>query len=412
MKHRGKSSKLKYERALIDGLRPLLEAACLPPGVDHYPSERNAQLRSKTRRHSSCPMQCRIWLRLVFVDADVILHRNVHRGNCQHFLRPVVGGRRSPLRPTILRDVLRAGSRASWCAPWATSSLGSPAMIEQVRSQSSVAGSFHVSTAGKKRKGNHLASRLYKESFRRVLCSKIVGSYIAALRRSLDGIVISWPGVKLAVHNDPRYRTTPTVRETEVAVVADAALSVAEGDTVQVFTNDDAKRQLNVQPEFVLCRVNFGVLEFQPEVQKAPTGLPVESLTHHGRACRLHTTNAHIKEISPSGGLREEHPHDVDGGIDHSSGTARVSHRVFSIRNTCVIEDLKASERCSYQLGHDQLRVRSTARFPLAFLYDLRVHGGLVHQSNLRLGKGAGISFRLFFQGVMIAGTLIKRAFK
>ena len=41
---------------------------------------------------------------------------------------------------------------------------------------------------------------------------------------------------------------------------------------------------------------------------------------------------AHIKEFSPSGGLREERPHDVDGGIDHSSGAARVCHRVSLTR--------------------------------------------------------------------------------
>ena len=34
-----------------------------------------------------------IWSGLVFVDADVILHRGVHRRDRQHFLWPIVGWR-------------------------------------------------------------------------------------------------------------------------------------------------------------------------------------------------------------------------------------------------------------------------------------------------------------------------------
>jgi len=62
-----------------------------------------------------------------------------------------------------------------------------------------------------------------------------------------------------------RDGTTPTVRETKVAVVADTALGATEGKTVQVFTYRNAKRQLNVQAKFVFCCVDFGVLEFQPD---------------------------------------------------------------------------------------------------------------------------------------------------
>jgi len=42
------------------------------------------------------------------------------------------------------------------------------------------------------------------------------------------------------------------------------------------FANRDAKRQLNVQPQSMLCFVDFGVLEFQPDMQKPRTGLPIE----------------------------------------------------------------------------------------------------------------------------------------
>ena len=65
-------------------------------------------------------------------------------------------------------------------------------------------------------------------------------------------------------------------------VVVNATLGAADGNAVQVFTNGNAKRQLDVQPKFVLCYVDFGVLEFQPDVQKARTGLPIEPLAHYG----------------------------------------------------------------------------------------------------------------------------------
>jgi hypothetical protein len=35
----------------------------------------------------------RVWPGLMLVDADVILHRGVDRGDCENFLRPVVGWR-------------------------------------------------------------------------------------------------------------------------------------------------------------------------------------------------------------------------------------------------------------------------------------------------------------------------------
>jgi hypothetical protein len=46
--------------------------------------------------------------------------------------------------------------------------------------------------------------------------------------------------------------------------------------------------------------IAFGVLEFQPDVQKARTGLPIEPLAHYGRTSWLHAGDAHIEEISPS----------------------------------------------------------------------------------------------------------------
>jgi hypothetical protein len=35
-------------------------------------------------------------------------------------------------------------------------------------------------------------------------------------------------------------------------------------------------------PELVLCFVDFGVFEFQPDMQKPRTGLPIEALANYG----------------------------------------------------------------------------------------------------------------------------------
>ena len=52
----------------------------------------------------------------------------------------------------------------------------------------------------------------------------------------------------------------PTLGEAKAAVVVNATSGVAEGNAVQVFANGDAKRQLDVQPQSMLCFVDFGVL--------------------------------------------------------------------------------------------------------------------------------------------------------
>ena len=82
--------------------------------------------------------------------------------------------------------------------------------------------------------------------------------------------------IEIAAHNGASDSTAPTLCEAKVAVVVNATSGAAEGNAVQVFANGDAKRQLNVQPQSMLCFVDFGVLEFQPDMQKSRTGLPIE----------------------------------------------------------------------------------------------------------------------------------------
>jgi hypothetical protein len=85
-----------------------------------------------------------------------------------------------------------------------------------------------------------------------------------------------------SAHNGACDSTAPTLGETKVAVVVNATSGAAEGNAVQVFTNGNAERQLDVQPQLVLCFIDFGILEFQPDMQKPRTVLPIEPLVHYG----------------------------------------------------------------------------------------------------------------------------------
>jgi hypothetical protein len=109
------------------------------------------------------------------------------------------------------------------------------------------------------------------------------------------------------------------------------ATSGADWNSVQVFANRDAKRQLNVQPQLMLRFVDFGELEFQPDMQKPRTGLPIEPLANYGCTCWLHASDAHIEEISPSGGVGEKQPYDFDRSTNNSARTARVCQWKFQL---------------------------------------------------------------------------------
>ena len=88
--------------------------------------------------------------------------------------------------------------------------------------------------------------------------------------------------IEIAAHNGAGDSAAPALGEAKVAVIVNATFGVADGNAVQVFANDDAKRQLDVQPQLMLCFVDFGVLEFQPDMQKPRTGLPIEPLANCG----------------------------------------------------------------------------------------------------------------------------------
>lgn len=45
--------------------------------------------------------------------------------------------------------------------------------------------------------------------------------------------------------------TTPPLRESKAAMIADAALGATDGGTAKIFTNGNAKREPNVQAKFM-----------------------------------------------------------------------------------------------------------------------------------------------------------------
>src|SRR5271157_2544172 len=74
---------------------------------------------------------------------------------------------------------------------------------------------------------------------------------------------------RCCVTGDPEKSRSRSVDEESI-------LNTGEKNMKTRFANRDAKRQLNVQPQSMLCFVDFGVLEFQPDMQKPRTGLPIE----------------------------------------------------------------------------------------------------------------------------------------
>ena len=112
---------------------------------------------------------------------------------------------------------------------------------------------------------------------------EILKRRITLFRRPLQARQrVNRSSIEIAAHNGASDSTAPTVGEAKVAVVVHATSGVADGNAVQVFANRDAKRQLNVQPQLMLRFADFGELEFQPDMQKPRTGLPIEPLANYG----------------------------------------------------------------------------------------------------------------------------------
>src|SRR5216684_2281266 len=76
--------------------------------------------------------------------------------------------------------------------------------------------------------------------------------------------------------------------------------------------------------------------KYEFQVKQPRAGLAHDFLPGHGRTWRVHVVDAHIEDISPSGGVCEKRPNDLYGRVDDGRWTARIRHRNFnSLSNTC-----------------------------------------------------------------------------
>src|ERR1700720_2063900 len=106
-----------------------------------------------------------------------------------------------------------------------------------------------------------------------------------------------------------------------------------------------------------LC-IDLNDLKCEFQVEEPRAGLAHDFLPGHGRSGRIQVVDAYIEDMSPSGGVCEKCPNDLDRCIDDGCGTACVRHRNFAslstTRNRRSVEARRSfipTERSAQALG-------------------------------------------------------------
>ena len=117
-------------------------------------------------------------------------------------------------------------------------------------------------------------------------------------------------------------------------MIVDATIIGIERRALEIFANRNAKRQVYIHHEPMMLCVGLNDPKCEFQVKQPRAGLAQDFLPGHGRTWRVYAVDAHIEDMSPSGGVYEKRPNDPDRCIDDSRRTARIRHRNFASLST------------------------------------------------------------------------------
>jgi hypothetical protein len=100
-------------------------------------------------------------------------------------------------------------------------------------------------------------------------------------------------------------------------------VGVVERRTAKILVDSEAKWQIHVQPKAMLVWIDLYHPELQLQMKDSKVGLAADRLSDDRRSGRINANDAQVEYTSPSGGVGEKRPDNIDRCDNDSRWAAR-----------------------------------------------------------------------------------------